>query len=61
MRAYSMDLQERVLLDSEAGMKAANVEPQLYCNSLRDIAGEQLERTQFTRRLYELLEWRQVT
>ena len=25
MRAYSMDLRERVLLDSDAGMKAADV------------------------------------
>ena len=33
MRAYSMDLRERVLLDSDAGMKAADVLQGGYWNS----------------------------
>ena len=35
MRAYSMDLRERVLLDSDAGMKAGEVAPRVQRHGRR--------------------------
>ena len=38
MRAYSMDLRERVLLDSDAGMKVGEVAPRVQRHGRRCMA-----------------------